>query len=175
MVWVPPVEEESYLLIGKVIVRWGFLEKAFNDFIQRMLTASSTTPPHKRWRKVLKLDQRLELFIDLANLCFSKYPEIETELATIKAKMEQIQIDRDILSHGEIGLLWPIGVLHVRGLRAKKEIERFYNLADLISVVEGVTELCGRFQRLVNESEHDQYRWSPQELSALRDFLTRSH
>jgi hypothetical protein len=173
MVYIPPVDDDSCLQIGKIITRWGFLDKQFNDLIQRMTTISGTALK-PAWRKQLKLEQRYELFNKETKLCFGTFPAIEAELLDIRNKMEVCQLDRDMFAHGEIGLLWPMGALHIRYRRRQQKIERVYNLADLQLLVGNLTELLDRLSRLTDESALDQSAWSPQELSALRDFLSHS-
>jgi hypothetical protein len=69
-------------------------------------------------------------------------------------------------------LLWPSARLQVIGMKDKQEFERIYDLATLQNIIDAITFLLQRLQRLSDESEHGlESEWSPEELSALREFL----
>ena len=178
MVWRPPVDDRFCQEVGKLIIWWGFLEVKFDNFIQRMAKVTGT-PLKENFRKVLKIGQRFERFSKEAVLCFDAFPAIQSELLDIRTKMETYQLDRDMFAHGKIGLLWPSPnpcgpTLSITYRRNKADIHRLYVLEDVQALVRELTSLMDRFDGLTEENAFGRSAWSSQELSALRDFLSRS-
>ena len=172
MTWVPPVDDNVCLLVGKIIVRWAFLEQQVNDVIERMHRSAAEPSLPERWRKQFRREQRIKLFADHAKRCFGAFPKIENQLCAVRADMEAIMVDRDILAHGDIHLLWPSARLQAIGTKNKQEFEQIYDPAALQSIIDAITLLLQRIQGLADETERDrQSDWSPEELSALREFL----
>lgn len=171
---IPGVDDKYTLWIGKVIIAWAYLETAFNDFTHRLLVATSTEPD-KNWR-TQKMEKRLERFTDLSAKAFVEHERIDRHLRKIRDEIEATQVDRNLFAHGEIGTKFPktggISGISIAG----RNVTREYTLKDIQELATALYQLTGRFEAFVHPELDETFwpGWSPQELSALRDFRSRS-
>jgi hypothetical protein len=169
------------LLIAGIVTTWGAFERDFDDLLAAVIKANGTDEPNWRFRQ---FNKRRTLMAAESRRLFDQHPAIRERLSSIVNDSVELQLARNILTHGknwikiETGepkdgvLPGRIALVCFREYKRKPMIKEF-TPDDIDRLFYDIAHLNGRLRWIIQNDEA--LALSSPDRSFLQGFLNRDY
>lgn len=147
-----PLPHEFEQPIAHIAINWGLFEDFFKQLLDAMMRANSTEDRRALYHS---FESKAERMLEELK-CFDCYPWVSIYIKQIIADAKRLQLDRNLLLHGNIKLrahvtnnnnTTPIEVtltIVASGRRKKVDVVEVFDLEKLFNLSYGIRRLLGR-------------------------------